>query len=75
VADIALFDADALEYAGGQADLVAAMVLGHARPRHVLVHGRFVVQDGDLLRCDRAQVAAQQNAASWRLLRKANYVS
>jgi cytosine/adenosine deaminase-related metal-dependent hydrolase len=75
VADIALFDADALEYAGGQADLVAATVLGNARPRHVLVHGGFVVQDGDLLRCDRAQVAAQQNAASWRLLRKANYVS
>jgi hypothetical protein len=51
------------------------MVLCGGRPVHVIVHGEVIVRDGALMRCDRAAVAAEQNAASWRLLRKANVVS
>jgi cytosine/adenosine deaminase-related metal-dependent hydrolase len=67
-ADIALFDAERLEYAGGQQDLVAAVVLGSARPVTVIVHGETVVRDGALARHDVEEIAARQNAESKRLL-------
>jgi 8-oxoguanine deaminase len=68
VADIVLFDADALECAGGQEDLVAAVVLGDLQPDSVLVHGEFVVRHGELTRCDRAELSAEQNACAARLM-------
>lgn len=68
VADIALFDADRLEYAGGQEDLIAAVVLCAARPDTVLVHGKAIVRRGELVGQDIEAIASRQNAASRRLM-------
>lgn len=66
--DVVLFDAQSLECAGGQEDLVAAAVLGGARPDSVIVHGEFVVCNGHLTRCDPQEVAAAENASAARLM-------
>lgn len=69
-ADLIFFEARSLQLAGGQEDLVAAVVLGAARPDAVLVNGEWVVRDGRLVRGDEAAIASQQNEASRRLMRK-----
>lgn len=69
-ADIVLFDADRLEYAGGEQDLVAAVVLGAARPHTVLVHGRQIVRDGSLVHLDAGEIAARQNDQARRLMQR-----
>jgi 8-oxoguanine deaminase len=66
-ADIALFDAEALEYAGGQEDLVGAIVLGAGRPRHVIVNGEFLVENWRLVRSDPAKIASDHNRQARRL--------
>lgn len=72
VADVILFDADSLELAGGQQDLVATLVLGAAKPNTVIVNGRPVVRDRRLLTADVADIAREQNRASRRLLATAH---
>lgn len=67
-ADLALFDITRLECAGGEEDLVAAVVLGSVRPSAVMVNGRFVVENGHLVTADENELARQQNDASRRLL-------
>lgn len=67
-ADLALFDADSLALSGSQEDLVAGIVLAAARPVAVMVNGRFVVRDGNLVRVDREEIARQHNAAASRLM-------
>lgn len=67
-ADIALFDAESLAVAGGEADLPAAVVLGATRPDTVLVQGRVVVRAGRLTTADEQLLAARHNEASRRLL-------
>jgi len=70
VADLVLYDTGSLECSGGQEDLVAAVVLGTPRPTAVFVNGEVVVRHGDLVTCDRDEVAWQQNEASSRLLKR-----
>ncbi|MGH2443172.1 MAG: 8-oxoguanine deaminase [Chloroflexota bacterium] len=70
-ADLVLFDAGSLECAGGQEDLLAAIVLGSPDPHTVLIHGRTIVRGGNLLSADVHQIAAQQNAQAVRLMAKA----
>ena len=70
VADIALFDVESLAFAGAEEDLVAMVVLGEPRARTVLVHGEAVVRDGELTRGDVQEIAAHQNEAARRLMRK-----
>lgn len=70
-ADIALFDATALECAGGEEDLVAAVILGNTRPAVVVVNGVPIVEDGHLVRHDEKTLAGELNRASRRLLARA----
>jgi cytosine/adenosine deaminase-related metal-dependent hydrolase len=70
IADLVTFDAGALELAGGAEDLLAAAVLGAARPSDVMVHGRWIVKDGELLTADADAIAVEQNRQSARLLQK-----
>jgi len=59
-ADVALFSVDGLDFAGAEADLVAA--LAHCAPlrvRHLFVEGRLVVRDGRLVHVDEEAIAAE----------------
>lgn len=67
-ADIALWDADSLEMAGGWTDPVAALVLASVKPDSVIVHGHRIVADGQLLTADVDDVARRLNRSSGRLL-------
>ncbi len=68
-ADIALFGVDGLEFAGAEADLVAALVYcTPPRVRHLLVEGRPVVRDGRLVGADEDTIAAQGRRVARRIL-------
>lgn len=67
-ADLALFDITSLQAAGGEEDPVAAVILGATRPRHVIVNGKVVVEDGHLVHHDEQALADALNSASRRLL-------
>jgi cytosine/adenosine deaminase-related metal-dependent hydrolase len=59
-ADVALFGVDGLDFAGAEADLVAAIV--HCDPlrvRHLFVEGRPVVRDGRLMNVDEETIAGE----------------
>jgi cytosine/adenosine deaminase-related metal-dependent hydrolase len=59
-ADVALFGVDGLEFAGAEADPVAALLLcAPQRVRHLLVEGRPVVHDGDLVNADERAIAGE----------------
>jgi len=67
LADIALWDLTDTDHAG-IADPVAALVLGpRPRPRHLLVGGRRVVEDGHLTTGDEETIARDLATASARL--------
>jgi len=70
VADVVLFDSDALRCAGAEEDLLAGVVLGGVRPDTVLVGGRKVVRGGTLQELDESALAASHNTASRRLLER-----
>ena len=70
-ADITLFDADSLHLAGSQEDLIAGIVLGAPRPVAVIVHGEFIVRDGNLVMADSVDLARGHNDAARRLMSKA----
>jgi cytosine/adenosine deaminase-related metal-dependent hydrolase len=70
VADLVTFDAESLELSGGAEDLLAAALLGTARPRDVMVHGSWVVREGRLKTADVDALAGEQNRQSARLLEK-----
>lgn len=72
-ADVALFDVESLQCAGGEADLVAAAVLGAPRADTVIVNGEVVVRGGELATVDQERVAADLRSASARLLHRAEY--
>lgn len=71
VADLALFDLDALACAGSSEDWLAGIVLGGARPNTVVVQGETLVRDGHLTRDDETKIAAELNRQSRRLLTRA----
>lgn len=64
-ADLVAYDMNRLEYAGAQADPVAALVLCAPTPAvHAVIGGRTVVRDGELLGVDLAALIARHNALS-----------
>ncbi len=68
-ADLIAFDLNRLEYAGALHDPVAALVF--CAPQRVdwnIVHGRPVVQDGQLLTVDVPALVERHNRAAHRLL-------
>jgi len=59
-ADVALFDLANLAYAGAEADPVAALVFCQPqRVTHLLVEGRWVVRDGELLTADEGEIGRE----------------
>jgi cytosine/adenosine deaminase-related metal-dependent hydrolase len=61
-ADFFTLDLDAIGYAGGLSDPVAAVVFCAPRTvRHCWVHGRAVVSDGRVVTTDMARVVAEHN--------------
>lgn len=73
LADLALFDLNRMEYAGGQSDPVAALLFCGYRhgADHVFVNGNPVVENGRLLGADEDEIRDKANAAARRLLVKA----
>ncbi len=68
-ADVALFGVEGLEFAGAEADLVAALVYcAPQRVRHLFVNGRSVVQHGRLTGIDEDALAAQGRQAGRRIV-------
>ena len=68
-ADIALFRPAGVAYAGFEGDPVAALVFGATlRAQHVLVQGRFVVQDGQLVNVDEGQLVEEHRAVVRRIV-------
>ncbi len=64
-ADLVAYDMNRLEYAGAQADPVAALVLCAPTPAvHAVIGGRTVVRDGELLGVDLPALIARHNALS-----------
>jgi cytosine/adenosine deaminase-related metal-dependent hydrolase len=72
MADIALFDTRAIDWAGGLEDPVAALVLGASRPHTVMVHGRIVVEAGRPRTVDLDDVVLSQNEHAGRLMERAH---
>jgi 8-oxoguanine deaminase len=69
--DVALFDVTGLEFAGADADLVAALLFcAPRRARDVFVEGRAVVRDGHLVRVDEDAVAREGHRVGARLARR-----
>jgi cytosine/adenosine deaminase-related metal-dependent hydrolase len=59
-ADIAIVGVEGLDFAGAEADLVAAVAhCGPQRVRHLLVEGHPVVRDGRLANADEEAIAAE----------------
>jgi cytosine/adenosine deaminase-related metal-dependent hydrolase len=68
-ADVALFSVEGLEFAGAEADPVAALVFcAPRRVRHLYVEGRAVVWDGRLTRADEEVIAADGHRLTRRIL-------
>jgi 8-oxoguanine deaminase len=73
IADLALFDAMRLEYAGALSDPVAALLLcgyNHGA-EHVIVNGELVLESGRLVGADEERIRVNADAASRRLIKKA----
>lgn len=67
-ADFAAFSLDHLTYAGALHDPVAALLLcAPQQANHVYVHGKAVVEHGDLLTAEVPRLVEQQNEAARRL--------
>ena len=69
-ADLAAFAVDTLELAGGAVhDALAALVFcTPPRARHVLINGRQVVEDGELLTVDLPALVARHNRLARQLV-------
>lgn len=67
-ADVALFNVEGLEFAGADADLVAALVYcAPGRVRDLFVEGRGVVRDGHLVTADVGAIAEEGHRFARRL--------
>jgi 8-oxoguanine deaminase len=63
-ADLALFTLDELRFAGASDPLEALVLAGAHRADHVMVAGKWVVEDGAIPGLDVAALIARQNAAA-----------
>jgi cytosine/adenosine deaminase-related metal-dependent hydrolase len=64
--DVAVVGVDGLDFAGAEADLVAAVA--HCDPRrvrHLIVEGRPVVRDGRLVNADEDAIAREGRRVGW----------
>jgi cytosine/adenosine deaminase-related metal-dependent hydrolase len=71
-ADLAVFDLNRIDYAGGMSDPVAALLFcgtGH-RTKWTIVNGHVVVEDGRLVNGDEQAIAARANKLAADLLEK-----
>jgi cytosine/adenosine deaminase-related metal-dependent hydrolase len=67
-ADVALFGADGLEFAGAEADVVSALVYcSPQRVRDLFVEGRPVVRSGGLVRADEETIATEGRRVARRI--------
>jgi len=73
LADVALFNVNRMEYAGAQSDPIAALLFCGYRhdADYVIVNGKPVVEQGQLMGMDEDTLRDGANAASRRLLKKA----
>ncbi len=69
-ADLALFDMNQIGYAGALSDPLAAIMYAgfDHRASYTVVNGEIVVEDGRLVRASEEEIAAEGNAASFRML-------
>ncbi|MDQ7844134.1 MAG: 8-oxoguanine deaminase [Armatimonadota bacterium] len=68
-ADVALFDLANLAYAGAEADPVAALVFCQSqRVTHLLVEGRWVVRDGELVTADEGAIGREVRRLATQIL-------
>jgi hypothetical protein len=66
--DVALFGVDGLAHARAEADNVAGLLMGGTqRVRHLLVEGRPVVRDGELVTADEGEIAREGRAVGRRI--------
>lgn len=73
-ADVALFAADGLEFAGAEADPVAALLLcTPRRVRHLFVEGQPVVRDGRLVTADEDAIARVGHRVARRIGERAGW--
>ena len=69
LADLALFDLDELRFSGVGDPVAALLTSGATRARHVMVNGRWRVQDSELCGLDVAALRARHEAAARQLRR------
>ncbi|MFV8816306.1 8-oxoguanine deaminase [Haliea sp. E17] len=67
LADIALFDLDALRFSGAGDPLAALVTCGADRARHVMVNGQWRVVDGEIPGLDMGALVARHGKAARRL--------
>ncbi|MCD6726768.1 MAG: 8-oxoguanine deaminase [Solirubrobacteraceae bacterium] len=73
--DVALFSIDVLEMVGAESDLVAGLVFcGPRRVRDVVIEGRRVVADGELVTADEAEIVAEARRVGRRIARTAETI-
>ncbi len=72
-ADFALFDMSRIGYAGALSDPLAAIMYAgfDHRASYTVVNGEIVVEEGRLVHASEEEIAAEGNAASWRMLEAA----
>ena len=71
-ADLAIFERNVVDFSGTQTDPLAALVFcGPVKPRHVMVGGRFVVEDYNLATMDLPVLLERHDAAARGLLARA----
>ncbi len=73
-ADLAIFDRQAIDFSGTQTDPLAALIFcGPVKPRHVMINGRFVVNDFHLTSMDMPQLLERHDASARQLLTRSGY--
>jgi 8-oxoguanine deaminase len=69
MADLAVWDMQAIEYAGAQYDLMAALVFcAPTKTKHTMVNGQMVVRDGVLQTADLSKISSAQRMHALRLV-------
>lgn len=68
-ADMAVYDRDVIDFAGSWTDPVAALIFcGPVKTRHTIIHGRLVVEDGQLTSLDLPTLLERHKQAALTLL-------
>ena len=74
-ADFVAFRIDDLAHAGGQLDLLASLLTcAPQQVYHSVINGKVVVDSGELLSTDLAELTEKHNAISYRMLNRAGHI-